>query len=216
MGESIESTRVAINTLRARLTILGFNLVITTFQISNTRGLGGGIQFDGFQTTVHLAAGTVLVVGVALSIAAVVVFIASSTLDETGTCDHWAILAGDLLMYLALALTITGFFSPYTRVLAGVSMPTQGGQEALMVIRTGIAVTGSTAWVLATYIGPMISLLRASHNPFTKLVHVGAYVGILIGVSRLWWAASKIESHELADGGFVPAWFNAFLAPLYW
>ena len=188
MGESIERTRVAINTLRARLTILGFNLVITTFQISNTRGLGGGIQFDGFQTTVHLAAGTVLITGVALSIASIVAFIASSTLDRDGTCDHWAILAGDLLMYLALAQTVSGFFSPYARVLAGVSMPTAAEQEALIVIRTGIAIAGSTAWVLVTYIGPIVSLFRSSHSRVTKLVHVAAYVGILIGVSRLWWA----------------------------
>ena len=78
MQEPIERARVAVNTMRARLTILGFNLAITTFQISNARGLGGGSHFEGFQTTVHLSAGTVLVAGVALSIAAMVAFIASA------------------------------------------------------------------------------------------------------------------------------------------
>ena len=67
MEGSIERARVAINAMRARLTILGFNLAITTFQISNTRGLGGGSHFEGFETTVHLGAGMVLLTGVALS-----------------------------------------------------------------------------------------------------------------------------------------------------
>ena len=216
MGELTEPMRVAINTMRARLTILGFNLVITTFQISNTRGLGGGIQYDGFQTTVHLAAGAVLVTGVALSIASVVAFIASSTLDRDGTCDHRALLAGDLLMYLALAQTLSGFFSPYVRVLEYASMPSQIEQDALIVIRTGIALAGSTAWVLAAYIGPIVSLLRSSHSRVTKLVHVAAYAAVLIGISRLWWAALAIESQGVIEGGFMPRWFNAFLAPLYW
>ena len=86
MTVSIENSRVAITTMRARLTILGFNLAIITFQISNTRGLGGGTRLEGFATTVHLSTGTVLLIGLALSIAAMVVFIASSMPDREGTC----------------------------------------------------------------------------------------------------------------------------------
>ena len=41
MKRSRERSCVAKNTIRARLTILGFNLAITRFQIDNTRGLGG-------------------------------------------------------------------------------------------------------------------------------------------------------------------------------
>ena len=82
MERSSEQFRVAINAIRARLTILGFNLAITTFQINNMRGLGGGSHFEGFETTVHLGAGTVLLTGVALSIAAMVAFITSSALGS--------------------------------------------------------------------------------------------------------------------------------------
>ena len=215
MEESIERARVAINAMRARLTILGFNLAIITFQISNTRGLGGGSQLEGF-STMHLSAATVLLIGVALSIAAMVAFIASSALDREGTCDHWTLLAGDLLMYLALAQTVAGFFSPYLRALEAVSVPMEAKQEALSAIRIGMAVAGSTAWVLATYVGPIVSLVRSPLGRVPKLLHAAGHLGVLVCVSHLWWAAQRVEGRTLAGDGSPSAWLNAFVAPLSW
>jgi hypothetical protein len=212
----VDGARVAINAVRARLTILGFNLAITTFQISNTRGLGGGSHFEGFETTVHLGAGTVLLAGVALSIASMVVFIASSALDREGTCDPRTLLAGDLLMYLALAQTVAGFFSPYQRLLEAVSMSTEAEQQAVSAIRIGMAVAGATAWILATYAGPIVSLLRSPHGRVTKLLHAVGYLGVLVCVSRLWWAAQQIEGRALAGDVSPAAWLGAFAAPLWW
>jgi len=216
MERSSEQFRVAINAIRARLTILGFNLAITTFQISNTRGLGGGSHFEGFETTVHLGAGMVLLTGVALSIAAMVAFITSSALDREGTCDHRPLLAGDLLMYLALAQTVAGFFGPYLRLLEGASMRTEVEQEALSVIWIGVVVAGSAPWILATYVGPIVSLVRSCHGRVAKLLHAAGYLGILICVSRLWSAAQRLEGGNLAGNGSPSAWFSAFAAPLFW
>jgi hypothetical protein len=216
MDEAIGRARVAINAVRARLTILGFNLAITTFQISNTRGLGGGIPLEGFEKTVHLGAGTVLLTGIALSIASMVAFITASALDKEGTCDHRTLLAGDLLMYLALAQTVVGFFGPYQRVLEVASMVTESEQEALSVIRIGMAIAGSTAWVLATYGGPIVSLIRSPHGPLSKLLHAAGYLGLLLCISRLWWAALRIEGHNLAGNDPSSAWVSAFAAPLFW
>ncbi len=216
MERSTEPSRVAINAIRARLTILGFNLAITTFQITNTRGLGGGSHFEGFETTVHLGAGMVLLTGVALSIASMVAFITSSALDREGTCDHWTLLAGDLLMYLALAQTVVGFFGPYLRLLEGVSLRTEAEQEALSAIRIGMAVAGSAPWILAIYVGPIVSLVRSPHDRVTKLLHAAGYLGVLVCVSRLWWAAQRIEGRTLAGDGSPSAWLSAFAAPLWW
>jgi hypothetical protein len=213
---SSERTRVAINTVRARLTVLGFNLLMVTFQISNTRGLGGGSHLEGFETTVHLGAGTVLLIGLALSLASVVAFIASIALDREGTCDDWPLLAGDLLMYLALAQTITGVFSPYGRLLDALSMSTVAEQEAVSALRIGVAVAGYTTWILAAYGGPFVSLVRSSHGHVAKLLHVAGYCGVLIGVSRLWAAAQRIEGGTLAGDGSPSVWFSAFAAPLAW
>jgi uncharacterized membrane protein len=216
MKVSIEHTRVAINIMRARLTILGFNLAIITFQISNTRGLGGGTRLEGFETTVHLSTGTVLLIGLALTIASMVVFIASSAFDREGTCDSRILLAGDLLMYLALAQTVSGFFSSYGRVLEVLLIPTEAEQGALSTIQIGIAIVGSTVWALVIYVGPIVSLARSSHTRVTKLLHTTGYFGILIFISHLWWAAQRIEGRAIASDGSQSAWFNAFAAPLYW
>jgi hypothetical protein len=66
---STDRIRVAVNTMRARLTILGFNLAVITFQLGNMRVLGGGVTLEGFETDVHLGAGTVLLTGIASSLA---------------------------------------------------------------------------------------------------------------------------------------------------
>jgi len=215
-GGPIERVRVPVNTMRARLTILGFNLAITTFQITNTRGLPGGSHLEGFETTVHVSAVTVLLIGVALSIASMVAFIAASKLDQEGTCDYRALLAGDLLMYLALAQTVAGFFGPYLRVLEAVSVMTESGHQALSVVRIGMMVAGSTAWILATYAGPIVALVRAPQRRVTKLFHVVAYLGILVCISRLWWAAQRIEEHTAVGDGSPYAWVTAFAAPVFW
>ena len=216
MKVAIEHTRVAINIMRARLTILGFNLAIITFQISNTRGLGGGTRLEGFETTVHLSTGTVLLIGLALTFASMVVFIASSAFDREGTCDSRMLLAGDLLMYLALAQTVSGFFSSYGRVLEVLLIPTEAEQGALSTIQIGIAIVGSTVWALVIYVGPIVSLARSSHTRVTKLLHTMGYFGILVCISHLWWAAQRIEGRTIASDSPQSAWFNAFAAPLYW
>jgi hypothetical protein len=213
---SPENALVAVNAVRARLTILGFNLAIITFQIGNTRSLGAGSSLEGFQTTVHLSTGTVLLIGVALSIASMVVFIASSMLDREGTCDRRMILTGDLLMYLALAQTVSGFFGSYERILGVMSMPAEAEQGALFVLRSGVLFAGSAAWVLATYVGPMMALVRSYHHRAVKLLHATAYSGSLVYVSHLWWAAERIEGRSSAGPDALSAWFSAFAAPLFW
>jgi hypothetical protein len=207
---------VAVNAVRARLTILGFNLAICTFQIVNVRTLGGGIPLEGFEAPVHAAAGTVLLIGVALSVASMVVFVASSSFDREGTCDHRLLLAGDLLMYLALAQTVTGKFSPYAYAIDITIESTESVHPALSALRAGLLVAGGAAWLLATYVGPVFSLLRAPHRQAAKLLHVAGHVVILASISRLWWAALMIEGRVAEGSGGLSAWLNAFVAPLFW
>ena len=212
MKGSIEHTRVAINTMRARLTILGFNLAIITFQLSNTHGLGGGTRIEGFETTVHFSTGVVLLAGLALSISSMVVFISSSSFDREGTCDSRMLLAGDFLMYLALSQTVSGFFSSYGRVLDIVSISAQTGDAALYVLRTGILLVGAMAWILVTYVGPIVSLFRSDQARVSKLIHVAGYLFLMTCISQLWWAAHQFEGRTNAHS----QWFNAFIAPLNW
>ena len=70
MSKSHEPVRVAVNVMRARLTILGFNLAIITFQINELRILGGGIKLPGLEQAFYLSAAAALFLGLALSFAA--------------------------------------------------------------------------------------------------------------------------------------------------
>ncbi len=47
MGETSEPVHVALNVMRSRLTILGFNLAIITFQIRELPALGGVLKLPG-------------------------------------------------------------------------------------------------------------------------------------------------------------------------
>jgi hypothetical protein len=218
MEKSTDSIRIAINinAMRSRLVILGFNLTITTFQISNMRVLTGGRHIDGFLANIHLSAGAVLLTSIALSIASMIAFIASSELDKEASCDHRPLLAADLLMYVALSHTVTGFFSPYLHMLKIMPMSTQVDQAALSVILNGMAVAGTAAWILAAYVGPIVAFVRAPHGRVTKLFHAVGYIGILVCVSRLWLTAQRLEGLIPAGDSSLSALFSAFAAPLFW
>jgi hypothetical protein len=111
---------------------------------------------------VHLSAVTVLLTGVALSIASMVTFLVSSAHNRDATCDHWPLLAADLLMYLALSHTVTGFFSPYLYMLN--IMPTPVEQAEMSMILIGITIAGTTAWILAAYVESKGHTLSNSHG----------------------------------------------------
>jgi hypothetical protein len=218
MERSTDSNRIAvnINAVRARLTILGFNLAITTFQISNMRVLTGGRHIDGFLPNIHLSAGAVLLTSIALSIASMIAFISSSKLDKDSSCDHRPLLAADLLMYIALSHTVTGFFSPYLYVLGIMPLSTQVEQTAMSVILNGMTVAGAAAWILAAYVGPIVAFILAPHGRVTKLLHAVGYIGIMICVSHLWLTAQRLEGLIPAGDGSLSTLFSTFAAPLFW
>jgi len=218
MERSTDSIRIAINinAMRSRLVILGFNLTITTFQISNMRVLTGGRHIEGFLPNIHLSAGALLLTSIAFSIASMIAFIASSELDKEASCDHRPLLAADLLMYVALSQTVTGFFSPYLYVLKIMPMPTQVEQAEMSVIANGMAVAGAAAWILAAYVGPIIAFFRAPHGRVTKLIHAVGYIAIMVSISHLWLTAQRLEGLTPAGESSLPVWLSAFAAPLFW
>ena len=218
MKRSTDTIRIAINinAMRSRLVILGFNLAITTFQISNMRVLTGGRHIDGFLPNIHLSAGAVLLTSIALSIASMIAFIASSELDKEASCDHRPLLAADLLMYIALSHTVTGFFSPYLYMLEIMPLSTQVEQAEMSVIMNGMAVAGAGAWILAAYVGPVVAFVRAPHGRVTKLLHAVGYIGIMVCISHLWLTAQRLEGLIPARDSSLPTWLSSFAAPLFW
>ena len=216
MAKNHEPVRVAVNVMRARLTILGFNLAIITFQINELRILGGGIKLPGLEQSFYLSAAAALFLGLALSLAAMVCFIASNALDREGTCNHWSLLAGDLLMYLALAQTVAGFFGAFTSELDQVALADP--QEARLYARVigAIDLAGGIAWAMAIYLGPVVSLLR---SPYGRRITGGlglAYLVLVLLVGQVWATALILEVQRPVLEGTIRSWLGGLAAPLFW
>ncbi len=216
MAEIREPVSIAVNVMRARLTILGFNLAIITFQIKELPALDGGVELPGLGQELYVSSAAALFLGLALSIMAMVSFIASGALDRVGTCDHWSLLAGDLLMYLALGQTVVGFFGAFHSEFARVVLP-DPEQAQLFTFTSGVThVFGGTAWALAIYLGPVVSLLR---SPFARRINVAlglAYLALVLLVGRVWTMALQLERQQPDLGSPLASWLHGLVAPLVW
>jgi hypothetical protein len=84
MPENRWPVRVAVNVMRARLTVIGFNIAIVSFQIAQLYRVSGGLRVPGVDHAVHLGADMSLFMALALSLVALVAFIMSGAFDEVG------------------------------------------------------------------------------------------------------------------------------------
>ena len=202
---------VAVNVMRARLTVIGFNIAIVSFQIVHLYGISGGLRVPGVDHVVHVGASMALYMALALSLIALVAFIMSSAFEEVGVCTHWSLVAGDLLMYLGLAHTVAGFFAPLTESIKIFSAHLPGQASEIAILHTASLVTGGVAWFLATYAGPAISLVR---SPFQRRTNIALGVAYLVVLLALTWVSSHALRVEGAGSGNAPGLFFSFLREL--
>jgi hypothetical protein len=201
MSEHNWPVRVAVNVMRARLTVIGFNIAIVSIQISQLYMVSGGLKVPGIDHTVHVGADMALFMALALSLIALVAFIMSSAFDEVGVCTHWSLVAGDLLMYLALAQTLAGFFLPWIAALEifAAKLPNQATQIA--ALHTAMAIAGGAGWFLATYAGPVVSLMR---SPFPRRTNIALGIAYLVLLLALSWVGAQAAHVESSVSGDVP------------
>jgi len=177
------AVHIAVNVMRARLTVLGFNLAVVTFQMNRLRDLpgAGAVPVPGFERGIHLSADFALFLAFGLAVVAMAAFIMSCAMDRVGVCNHWAMVAGDLLMYQSLAQTVAGFFPPFIGAVDVVMAAAP--QARLDEFRATLLVMGGAAWLLAGYVGPLVSLVR---SPFSRAANVSlaaAYVVLLLAIA---------------------------------
>jgi len=208
--------RIALNVMRARLTILGFNLAVITFQLDKIRVLDGAVALPGLDFPVHITAAASLFLGIALSIVAMVSFVASASIDNTATCDHWSMLLGDLLMYLAVAQTVAGFFGPFLFTLGQVDFVELGEARDFARIGTAVTVAGAIAWFTANYLGPVVSLLRSPLGRRITLALGGVYVMLVILIAWVGTMAWRLQSRRLGLDEPDSMWLGWLFAPLFW
>ena len=91
MPENRRPVRIHLNIMRSRLTVIGFNIAIVSFQIAQLYQSSGGLRFPRLDHAVHVGADMELFLSLALSLVALMVFIMSSSLKSLASAPtgHW-------------------------------------------------------------------------------------------------------------------------------
>jgi len=199
MDEVGKPVRVAVNVMRARLTVIGFNIAIVSFQIANLYEVSGGLRVPGIDHAVHVEADMALFMALALSLVALVAFIMSSAYDEVGVCTHWSLVAGDLLMYLALAHTVAGFFQPWNAALEILATKVTDQATQIGTLHAAMTIAGGAAWFLAAYAGPVVALVR---SPFQRHTNIALGFAYLVLLFVLAWVSSHAVQVEATGSGY--------------
>jgi hypothetical protein len=203
--------------MRSRLTVIGFNIAIVSFQIAQLYKGSGGLKLPGLDHAVHVGADMELFMSLALSLIALMVFIMSSPFDESAICTHWSLVAGDLLMYLALAHTLAGFFGPLAttiKIVAG-NLPNKASE--IHILKSAVIGAGGIAWFVAVYVGPLVSLVR---SPFHRRINLSLGSAYLVVVLVLCWVSAQtvlVEAAAPADEpGLIFSVLRELVQPLRW
>ncbi len=217
MIEAPRPVRVAVNVMRARLTVIGFNITIVTFMIVQLSNFSGGLTVPGESHSLHVGAAMALFMGLALSLISLTVFIMSSAFDETGFCTHWLLVVGDLLMYLALAHTVAGFFGPLTNSIEIFSAKLPDLVSEIRILHAAPLIAGGLAWFLATYVGPIVSLVRSPSPLYTNIALGTGYLVLLVVLAWVSSHAERVEGAVSAEQyGIIVSILRELVQPFRW
>lgn len=217
MSEPVK-VNIAINVMRARLTVVGFNIAVVSFQLSEIMRFSGGVSVPGFSHTIHFRADIALFISLALSLMSLIVFISSSASDSEGRCDHWLFMLGDIFMYAALSNTVTGFFSPLNETFLSIArqLPAQSAQ--VLLFSTVVFYFGCITWGAATYFGPCITLIR---SPFSRRITITLGGTYLLLLQLTHWINYQVLLFEAENIGEITPqipfhFLLAFIQPALW
>ncbi len=217
MIEAHKPVRVAVNVMRARQTVVGFNIAIVSFQIAQIYRMPGGLKVRGVDHAIHLGADIALFMALALALLSLLALTLSSEYDEVGYCTRWSLVAGDMLMYLSLAHTVTGFFAPLDFAIGEFAARIPDQAVAMAVLHVALRIVAGAAWFLATYVGPLVALKQ---SPFTRRTNIALGIAYLILLIALAWVNSEAASVEAAgtgkESGLVFGVLRELVQPLRW
>ena len=217
MSKNAKPVRVAVNVMRARLTVIGFNIAVVSFQIAQLGSAADGLKVPGLGRAVHVGPDMELYMALGLSVMALLAFIMSCDIDERGDCTHWSLIAGDLLMYMAVAHTVAGFFAPLAMAIetVGGEMPHKASE--ISILESGAIVIGGAAWFLANYVGPVVSLMRSPFQRRTNIALGIAYILVLLVFCWLTAQTVRVEAAVSGDEpGLVFSMLRELIQPLRW
>jgi len=201
--------------MRARLTVIGFNIAVVSFQLDRLSFMPGGVDIPGLHEPFHASSNVSLLLAIPVSMAAIVGYIFSSEFDEVGTCTSWSIVAADILMYMGLACTIAGFFSPIGVSLDALEAHATAQSFHIIFVAESLILIGGISWFLAAYLGPVRAL---SSSPFPRPVNICLTVAYLIVFGYLGFISASAAAVDAGSttGITIAQWLMEFVQPFRW
>jgi hypothetical protein len=201
--------------MRARLTVIGFNIAVVSFQLERLKTLPGGVNLSGYESPIHFGSHVSLLLAIPVSMVAIVGYIFSSKYDEIGTCTSWTIVAADLLMFIGLALTIAGFFSPLESSMEIIKADLSAQSANLLMLNDSMLILGGISWFSAAYIGPVRALWQSPFSRLTNTCLAIAYLVLFSYLSLISAIANAIDIHSTGGVTFAQ-WLMEFAQPFRW
>jgi len=224
MPEAMPSNNgIALNVARTRVTVLVFNLTIISFMFSI---LAANHSADSGLS--QLSTSVALFMGFCLTLLGLWLLLFSQNWDEVGLSRPVPFTLGAMTVYLALSQTITAFMHGY---LLGVmsevkasrltSLDSSGafiGYDALgetpLLMLAGM---GAAIWVLITYIGPLIVLLKSPLRGGFRWLLGGYYFALQIPIYWVYskaWHLEYVPADQSVD--ILTLFALQFVQPLLW
>lgn len=217
------STGIALNVTRTRVTILVFNLTIISLMLSMLAQNHGLV--DGWVATTksHLTTFVALFIGFCLTIFGLFWLLRSQNWDAEGLSNPRPFTFGAITTYLALSQTITAFIHEYLHLFdsieAGAIHDALSNAQTdtyapmfyiLMVISGGI-------WFLITYFAPLMAGIKGSAHVGQRWVFVVYYFALQIPV---YWVCAKAWQLQLDSTdhsmNLLKLFALQFIQPLLW
>ncbi len=182
---------IALNVGRSRVSILSITLALYLFSIGVYISLARDIE--AIPAWLFLTSFVPIILGFSLALSSVMLFLLSQRLDSTGFCEIWTFSIGELLMYLALAQTLSGGLSNFVTsigaALTHVPRMAQLGPAAageIQGLATGLYLSLQAAcgliWGLLVYAAPAVFVYRIPLRRDRKWVLLAGYALALLSV----------------------------------
>lgn len=185
-----------LNVGRTRLTILSITLALFLFATSVYLNLGGDLGVRPMWA--FLGSFIDIMLGFAVTLLSLLLFVVCQRLSSVGRCEPLTFAVGELLMYLALALALSGSLGRYVSALDLVlrEIPASRGLDAAAAsefagaagtLSGTVTLVAGLTWGVLIYVAPAVFLVRCPLPRRRKRWLAGGY---LVTVLLVFWISA--------------------------
>ena len=210
----MERTGIALNVGRSRMNLLAIVLAVDLFSTSTYISLAH--SFDVPALWVFLNAFVPLILGFAVTLLALLVFLGSQRLDREGLCDPLAFSIGELLMYLAMALTLGGALQGFVGGIGSIAAANAGSGLA-GTLYLSLLTACALIWGGILYVAPALFLWRTPLPARRKATLGAGYAIALLLLASISANAFLIKARAAGDSpGVGGAFLRQLWQPMLW